>query len=97
MQGILNDRMLWFHLVRRFAVLLEALFSKWWAIVLGTPGMRRRRAVVLQGKDGKNSQPGSCLCKSGLQETVGYAGGKLPAVVANDWVTGRSPVPCKQI
>ena len=29
---------------------------------------------------------------SGLQETVGYAGGKLPAGVANDWVTCRSPV-----
>ena len=49
---------------------------------------------TLQGKAGENGQPGGCLCKSNLQETVGYAGGKLPAGVANDWVTRRSPVPC---
>jgi len=49
---------------------------------------------TLQGKAGENGQPGCCLCKSSLQETVGYAGGKLPAGVANDWVTRRSPVPC---
>ena len=49
---------------------------------------------TLQGKAGENGQPGGCLCKSSLQETVGYAGGKLPAGVANDWVTRRSPVPC---
>jgi hypothetical protein len=43
------------------------------------------------GKAGENGQPGGLLCKSCLQETVGYAGGKLPAGVANDWVTsGRS-------
>ena len=28
--------------------------------------------------------------QSSLQETVGYAGRKLPAGVANDWVTRRS-------
>jgi len=44
-----------------------------------------------QGKAGENGQPGGLLCKSSLQETVGYAGGKLPAGVANDWVTRRSP------
>ncbi len=49
---------------------------------------------TLQGKAGENGQPGGCICKSSLQETVGYAGGKLPAGVANDWVTRRSPVPC---
>jgi len=46
-----------------------------------------------QGKAGENGQPGGWLCKSSLQETVGYAGGKLPAGVANDWVTRRSPSP----
>ena len=51
-------------------------------------------SYTLQGKAGENGQPGGCLCKSSLQETVGYAGGKLPAGVANDWVTRRSPVPC---
>jgi len=45
-----------------------------------------------QGKAGENGQPGGWLCKSSLQETVGYAGGKLPAGVANDRVTCRSPV-----
>ena len=69
--------------------------SKWRAIVLGTPGMRRTSSSsTLQGKAGENGQPGCCLCKSSLQETVGYAGGKLPAGVANDWVTRRSPVAC---
>ena len=56
--------------------------------------MRRRESatcLTLQGKAGENGQPGCCLCKSGIQETVGYAGGKLPAGVANDWVTRRSP------
>ena len=93
--------MLWYHLVRRSVVLLSIWLlsprrSKWRAIVLGTPGMRRRSTsdVTLQGKAGENGQPGGCLCKSNLQETVGYAGGKLPAGVANDWVTRRSPVPC---
>ena len=52
------------------------------------------RPSSFQGKAGENGQPGCCLCKSSLQETVGYAGGKLPAGVANDWVTRRSPVPC---
>ena len=51
-------------------------------------------SYTLQGKAGENGQPGGCLCKSSLQETVGYAGGKLPAGVANDWVTRRSPVAC---
>ena len=69
--------------------------SKWRVIVLGTPGMRRTSSSsTLQGEAGENGQPGCCLCKSSLQETVGYAGGKLPAGVANDWVTRRSPVPC---
>ena len=98
--------MLWYHLVRRFVVLLPRLASpastpdqsstgsKWRVIVLGTPGMRRTSSSsTLQGKAGENGQPGGCLCKSGLQETVGYAGGKLPAGVANDWVTRRSPSP----
>ena len=51
----------------------------------------RQLPQTLQGKAGENGQPGCCLCKSGIQETVGYAGGKLPAGVANDWVTRRSP------
>jgi hypothetical protein len=50
--------------------------------------------VPPQGKAGENGQPGGCLGKSSLQETVGYAGGKLPAGVANDWVIRRSLVPC---
>ena len=107
MQGILNDRMLWYHLVRRFVVLLPRLASpastpdqsstgsKWRVIVLGTPGMRRMSSSsTLQGEAGENGQPGCWLCKSSLQETVGYAGRKLPAGVANDWVTRRSPVAC---
>ena len=53
--------------------------------------MALHAAHTLQGKAGENGQPGCCLCKSGIQETVGYAGGKLPAGVANDWVTRRSP------
>ena len=74
----------------------SALEGKWRAIVPGTPGMRGARVQLAlspspQGKAGENSQPGGWLCKSSLQETVGYAGGKLPAGVANDWVTRRSP------
>ena len=52
----------------------------------GTLGMLRSDRD-LQGKAGENGQPGGCLSKSSLQETVCYAGGKLPAGVANDWVT----------
>ena len=82
--------MLWYHLVRRSSYCWGQRSSgKWRAIVPGTPGMW---GILPQGKAGENGQPGSCLCKSGLQETVGYAGGKLPAGVANDWVTCRSPV-----
>ena len=99
--------MLWYHLVRRFVVLLPRLASpastpdqsstgsKWRVIVLGTPGMRRMSSSsTLQGEAGENGQTGCWLCKSSLQETVGYAGRKLPAGVANDWVTRRSPVAC---
>ena len=82
--------MLWYHLVRRSSYCLGQWSSgKWRTIVPGTLGMRRSDRD-LQGKAGENGQPGSCLRKSSLQETVGYAGGKLPAGVANDWVTCRS-------
>ena len=94
--------MLWYHLVRHSVVLLprnrhprSSTASKWRMIVLGTPGMRRTSSSsTLQGEAGENGQPGCWLCKSSLQETVGYAGRKLPAGVANDWVTRRSPVAC---
>ena len=69
--------------------------SKWRTIVPGHSwDAETSPSSTLQGKAGENGQPGRCLCKSGVQETVGYAGGKLPAGVANDWVTRRSPVPC---
>ena len=63
-----------------------------WQVASDSPGYSWDAGVScdLQGKAGENGQPGSCLCKSGLQETVGYAGRKLPAGVANDWVTRRS-------
>ena len=87
--------MLCYHLVRRLVVLLEHLQQ----VAGDSPGYSRdaetwrcmHHAHTLQGKAGENGQPGCCLCKSGIQETVGYAGGKLPAGVANDWVTRRSP------
>ena len=67
-----------------------------WQVAGDSPGYSRDagRVSAPQGKAGENGQPGCCLCKSSLQETVGYAGGKLPAGVANDWVTRRSPVAC---
>ena len=57
----------------------------------GHEGPARSEPYWGQGKAGENSQPGGWLCKSSLQETVGCAGGKLPAGVSNDWVTCRSP------
>ena len=83
--------MLWYHLVRRSSYCDEQ-------VAIDSPGSllgcgERAPAAPPQGKAGENGQPGGCLCKSSLQETVGYAGGKLPAGVANDWVTRRSPSP----
>ena len=86
--------MLWYHLVRRLVVLLEHLQQVAGDSPGSLPGCGdvglHAYAHTLQGKAGENGQPGCCLCKSGIQETVGYAGGKLPAGVANDWVTRRS-------
>ncbi len=87
--------MLCYHLVRRLVVLLEHLQQ----VAGDSPGYSRdaemwrctHHAHTFHGKAGGNGQPGCCLCKSGIQETVGYAGGKLPAGVASDWVTRRSP------
>ena len=95
--------MLWYHLVRRSVVLLECSWPSLDAIHASTqvasdsPGHSRdaeTSSSTLQGKAGENGQPGCCLCKSSLQETVGYAVGKLPAGVANDWAARWSPVPC---
>ena len=100
------NRMLWFHLVRRFVVLLarwhrlapRPIRHRRKQVASDSPGYSRdavtSSSLTLQGKAGENGQPGGCLCKSSIQETVGYAGGKLPAGVANDWVTRRSPVLC---
>jgi len=71
--------MLCYHLVRRLVVLLEHLQQ----VAGDSPGYSRdaemwgcmHHAHTLQGKAGENGQPGCCLCKSGIQETVGYAGG----------------------
>ena len=97
--------MLWYHLVRRSVVLLlrchrpPPISHRRKQVASDSPGSlpgcgERHRHRLLQGQAGENGQPGCCLCKSSLQETVGYAGGKLPAGVANDWVTCRSPVAC---
>jgi hypothetical protein len=70
--------MLWYHLVRRFVVLLLRHRGK--QVANDNPGYSRDAEVtssslILQGKAGENGQPGGCLCKSSLQETVGYAVG----------------------
>ena len=61
-----------------------------------SPGHSRdaENVIIIDSPAGENGQPGRWLCKSSLQETVGYAERKLPAGVANDWVTRRSPVAC---
>ena len=89
-QGILNRQDALVPSSPSFVVLLSSRGQ--WQVASDSPGYSWDAGVScdLQGKAGENGQPGSCLCKSGLQETVGYAGRKLPAGVANDWVTRRS-------
>ncbi len=98
--------MLWYHLVRRSVLLLECSIGRHLTpststqVASDSPGHSRDEETssssssTLQCRAGENGQPRGCLCKSSLQETVGYAVGKLPAGVAYDWVTRRSPVPC---
>ena len=88
------DRMFWYHLVRRSSYFpLRATSGG--KVAGDSPGYswdagREGPARSEHLPPGQGGQPGGWLRKSSLQETVGYAGGKLPAGVAKDWVTRRS-------